>query len=378
MIVRPWPPDRALSGFLPARPAATRHYRAIIATNEAVNISKDLFLNEPYSKFDLIFADAAMIAVPVSYPLHRVPVSSRTRVFQLSIQSNIAGVYPVRFMSRVAPILTCRLRIALSEMTRKHFVGFCRMKRKRFAPVQRAIIFIAAFIIFHQGTTQNAKAQIYSPFEGGYIGGLLGALFSDSDFTINGADDDAGSDSGFGGGIMGGYNFSLHPQVILGIESNFIFTNLGNNPSLADHEFSVVGRAGYLFRPNLLGFLVVGATGANFSAKVTQTTTTMNVEIRNAVVTLKEYYDYGEPTLPVTTTRESKVSKRLWGFTVGGGIDFFLSRNIIAGIDYRFTNFESWNFEALGLQFNVNENVHEARFRLSVPLSTIFGDREPL
>lgn len=222
-------------------------------------------------------------------------------------------------------------------------------------------------------TTAQAQGN---PFEGFYAGALLGANIGDLEVDVNGIAFSSETDSDFSAGVFGGYNIFITPAILLGLESDITFSNLGGDFSLDNHKVSIVGRIGTLVTPNVLAFLAIGASGAQFKADITKTTQGMVVDMENELTygeascgpTLRlscDYYNVQLPPVTQTTSRE----KRLWGFTIGVGVDAFIFGDILTGFEYRFTNFETWDFVALGDNFSVQEDLHEIRGRIAIPIN---------
>jgi outer membrane immunogenic protein len=119
-----------------------------------------------------------------------------------------------------------------------------------------------------------------------------------------------GSADGFGGGAYTGYNFQSGP-VVYGIEADVGLSNQKANTSdglrnEAGWNGSVRGRVGYDLNP----FLIYGTAGVALQ----------NNELKNAT---------------------SSDDKTAVGYTVGAGAEAFVTDNITARVEYRYTDFGS-------------------------------------
>ncbi len=224
--------------------------------------------------------------------------------------------------------------------------------------------FLGILVLFAALAGGRANAQQPLPdWEGWYAGGLLGYAWTHVNIAMPPV---SSSDTyeGVTGGIMGGFNAQLSDTTIVGFEADITFADLMGGMSLARHKVSLVGRVGYLPTPTLLLFAVAGIAGGQYEAKVSATGTSITFV----------FDDESETLIPVATTTTQPVErdKRLWGFTVGGGFETELngfSFPARLGLEYRYTDFETWNFVALGQAFSIDPQVHEIRARFIVPIN---------
>ena len=111
----------------------------------------------------------------------------------------------------------------------------------------------------------------------------------------------------------------------------------------------------------MLFFAVAGLSGGQYRAEVTATSTTTTVRFDD---------DEVEQTVTTTVSSSSNRNKRLWGYTIGAGFEregTIRNRDIRWGMEYRFTDFQDWDFTVAGQAFNIDPEVHELRFRFVVP-----------
>ncbi len=190
---------------------------------------------------------------------------------------------------------------------------------------------------------------------GWYAGGTLGISWTDVDIAIP-PSKTSETYEGFTGGIVAGNNFYVTDRHLVGLEADLTFNDVMGGIALARHKASLLARVGRFRSPSMLFFAVAGLAGGQYKAKVTTTTITFDNQF--------------EVPVPITVTSSSKRNKRLWGFTVGAGFEregTLRGRDIRWGMEYRFTDFQDWNFTVAGQAFNIDPEVHEMRFRLVVP-----------
>jgi outer membrane immunogenic protein len=141
-------------------------------------------------------------------------------------------------------------------------------------------------------------------------------------------------------GFTGGYNFMATPNILLGIEADFDFSNLKASQmpffglastGTIDDLFTLRGRAGYAIDRALL-FVTGGFAGSRNT-----------VSVSNLYVPF-----YGQ---------ESKFQT---GWAVGAGLEFMLTNNLSAKGEYVFTSVGSdryFDFSTSALQSSVNNST---------------------
>lgn len=173
-----------------------------------------------------------------------------------------------------------------------------------------------------EGDSGAALRTVPSEFCGG---GLVGDLFArrTADVTLNSGEGSIGL-GGFVGGLNAGYSWQLE-NVVLGIEGDIEFSGLKGDTDLIDDAGDKIGeiekeidwlgslrvRAGYAFDrvlPYVTGGLAVG--GAELSL-----------------------HDLDQKVAENNDTK--------WGWTVGAGLDYALTDNLTARIEYRYTDLGS-------------------------------------
>lgn len=180
------------------------------------------------------------------------------------------------------------------------------------------------------GSASAADPVVDLPYDwtGGYIGAELGGVWGNADVSIPLYPSNFDLDtSGFAGGLYMGYNFQSNAMV-LGIEADIDIMDVdGDNLSGGgpvgeryvveqDWDASVRARAGYAIDNMLL--YVTG--GAAFSS------------IDTHYVPLAGGHDKSD----------------LFGWTVGGGLEYGFTPNVIARVQYLYTDYGKESFLHIG------------------------------
>jgi outer membrane immunogenic protein len=97
-------------------------------------------------------------------------------------------------------------------------------------------------------------------------------------------------------------------------------------------------------------------------------------------VAVTNFFMNGVPAGTITSTNQSSQSDILAGWTAGGGIDYWMTRSVSVGAEYRYSNFGGHNFgfDDHGGAINsgntsVELSSHQATIRVNVLLSNLFG-----
>lgn len=158
---------------------------------------------------------------------------------------------------------------------------------------------------------------IVAPFTwtGFYVGGNIGAGFGNSDTRYRGGSADI-YQSGVVGGVYGGFNYQFHPNVVIGAEADFTFTDLDGDGAIpgagarvkqqANWLSTVRARAGYAYDR----FLAYGTGGVAFA----------DLE---------------------TSAPGGSESNTRTGWTVGGGLEAAITDNIVGRVEYQYVDFGS-------------------------------------
>lgn len=165
-----------------------------------------------------------------------------------------------------------------------------------------------------------APAYLWAGAYGGVFGG----------YTWGDADGVASSTDGAMGGIYGGYNWQFD-NFVAGIEGDVGYSG-ANGTSAAGNEVdqnafgSIRARFGYDMNP----FLLYGTVG-------------------------------GAATGMEVTTAGGSDSNTLLGYTVGAGVETFLTENMTARLEYRYTDYGSEDFEIGGTTISSGFDDHSVR-----------------
>lgn len=166
---------------------------------------------------------------------------------------------------------------------------------------------------------------IAAPFNwgGAYIGGQVGYGWANTKYTVGPSYNSIGKLDGFLGGIYAGYNIDTGTNVILGVDGDFTGTAVGKTESVGDlasgktqlrWSGAARARVGYAvdrFLPYIAGGVAFG-----------------NIEDKLHVL--------GEKLLSESKTQA--------GWTIGGGIDYAVTDNIVTRVEYRYTDFNKHNY----------------------------------
>ena len=186
-------------------------------------------------------------------------------------------------------------------------------------------------------------APVYLPFSwtGFYVGAQVGYAWGNADHSVLAGTGTGSSDpDGVVGGVFAGYNYDFHPFVV-GVEADVEASRAEGdffNPagaSLAgstdlNWQGSLRARVGYSFDRALI-YATAGAAYGNF--------------------------DFQGGPIPAT---QGEFSKDLWGWTAGAGVEYAFTDNIIARLEYRYTDFGSTS--GVIAPFPVSMTVKDAQF----------------
>lgn len=146
-------------------------------------------------------------------------------------------------------------------------------------------------------------------WEGAYIGALIGYGWAQFD-TSKGVNPDP---NGIQGGIYGGYNFQID-QYVFGIESDFVLTDFDE-------------------------------TSHGLKAESDWTST---LRVRAGVALPNEILVYATGGLALTDAELShgavSQDEILYGYTIGAGVETYLTKNVTFRAEYLYTDFEDETF----------------------------------
>ena len=185
--------------------------------------------------------------------------------------------------------------------------------------------------------------QDYAPagrfdWNGAYVGGNIGWAwggFETSSPLTGSFDNDA---NGVSGGIHGGYNFAITPNIIAGVELDYQLTDLYENSvrngvnvkTSSAWNSSARARLGYAMDR----FLVYGTGGL-------------------AIADLK------------INANGASEDSTVFGWTAGAGVEGAITQNITARVEYIYQDFGSETFSLGGSQYKTDLDTSTVRLGLS-------------
>ncbi len=151
-------------------------------------------------------------------------------------------------------------------------------------------------------------APIYYNWTGPYIGVQKGWSWARFSETLVG---ETYSDSAFVAGVYAGYNWSLGPNWVIGLEADYNWSNIFDDTSTFLHTV----------RENSFG---------SVRARLGHT-------MDRSMIYVAGGWAFGN----VTLGNPSTVSQTLHGWTAGIGGEYAITQNVIGRIEYRYTNYGS-------------------------------------
>jgi len=187
--------------------------------------------------------------------------------------------------------------------------------------------------------------QVFS-WTGFYIGGNVGWGWADNsyDYTPFGLPTYSyglGSSNGFIGGLQLGYNYQFANNIVLGVEADFEWADIGKTATLVagpvggaivnanvDYFGTIRARAGYAM-DRFLPYITGGAAW-----------------VKNT---------YSDPFLV-------SYDNTKWGWTVGAGVEYAITNNWTVKAEYLYLGFSDSNTTFLnGDQLSVSTNINTAK-----------------
>ena len=206
---------------------------------------------------------------------------------------------------------------------------------------------LAADLPDYVAPPDSAPVTVYD-WSGLYVGGTVGYGWSDVHIQLDGPAASDPDGDGIVAGAYGGYNYAFPNNVVIGVEADIVYTDIDDDAPLfltaplenwtSDIEWmaSIRARLGYVVADRNLLFVTGGWAWAEFEGKI--------------------YND-----LAATSFRES-YSSTFDGWTVGVGGGRAFMNNLIARLEYRYSDFGDEGFALLGtVPFHVDLVVQEIR-----------------
>jgi outer membrane immunogenic protein len=225
------------------------------------------------------------------------------------------------------------------------------MKKSIITAIVAALIYSTSAV----AADLSVKAPVYTPVDpwsGFYIGGSIGARWSDVNWKNLDVDIEAATsidnpahlnDTSFRVGAYAGYNWRFASFALVGLEADIAWANNnktrggfpgtegtfgGDATTNPEADFittklgwdgSLRGRIGYLFNPNWLAYATGGVAWQKIETNSTCTGTADSF------------------CGPGTFTGSSSTTKTGW--TAGGGVETLLLNNWIGRVEYRYADF---------------------------------------
>lgn len=213
-------------------------------------------------------------------------------------------------------------------------------------------LLLAASVLALSAGSAAAQDATYD-WSGAYIGAQIGYGWADSTLNFNSGALDyvvPVDPDGFIGGVYGGYNFQFGNGVVAGIESDLLLSGIGTDNVLginggttdpsyrfgSDQKWnaSLRARLGYGIG-RVLPFVTAGVALASYE----------HFETRVLPFSEKETYT---------------------GWTIGAGVDYAATDNLIVRFEYRHSDFGSNSFAVPGwVNHKVDIKTHDLRFGIA-------------
>jgi len=171
--------------------------------------------------------------------------------------------------------------------------------------------------------TYQAPAAVSAPafsWQGFYVGGQIGGSWGDTDVKTRGIVNTKRSvdPDGFIGGLYAGYNFDAGNNIILGLETDFIWGDLSETKRGTDYRAHLKQewqgatrvRAGYAM-DRFLPYIAAGVAYGKVKSSLSSVT--------------------------VANSRWSD-DDTFTGWTIGAGLDYAVTNNILVRLEYRYTD----------------------------------------
>jgi len=180
----------------------------------------------------------------------------------------------------------------------------------------------AADIIHTNVDSSVVTAPAFS-WQGFYAGGEIGGSWARSKVRAWDSTDGgtlSTKPDGFIGGLYAGYNFDAGNNIILGIDTDFLWTDVDGKGGWSNDALTVEGRVKQKW---------VGST---------------RVRVGYAADRWLPYVAGGVAYSRINTSvnvadREYSKNKTRAGWTVGAGVDYAMTDNVLLRVEYRYTDF---------------------------------------
>ncbi|UNF37316.1 porin family protein [Bartonella krasnovii] len=253
-----------------------------------------------------------------------------------------------------------------------------------------------------------APAVVTAPsfsWTGFYIGGQIGNFSSKTKVTIPGEDkelfkkDNTPSPSGFMGGIYAGSNVDLGNGLILGVESDAVWADRGEsktareltltekdatffNDALKKAKVELTGqqkfikddqvtethsykekwsgatrvRIGFAAVDRIMPYVAGGIAYAQVQGIQSVAGKGERAKVEQKADGGEELPEVNKQTIDLTGGTWADDTKTMVGFTIGGGVDFAMTDNVLLRAEYRYSDFGKKKFANDTREFNYKTN----------------------
>lgn len=205
--------------------------------------------------------------------------------------------------------------------------------------------------------------------EASFNGGVNGLpMYTEGPYDQFKANDDL-----FSGGLYMGYNFQLNQNLLFGLEADI---NLFNSDESHTEFYEPIFSSNVPLTENLQNFSLSeeklkAKRSAALRARLGYTNDRFLVYAAAGLATARIKYNYSYDGF-FTDYRETSTDEHsLTGYTVGGGVEYALSKHLLLRSEYRFTDYGSKDFDFTGhfleepATFKADYKTHELRFGLA-------------
>lgn len=208
----------------------------------------------------------------------------------------------------------------------------------------------AADIVRPQPVTPVYTAPAFS-WTGFYVGGQIGWAWADTDVSGVVANHTFAPDpDGFMGGIYLGYNFNFGNNFVAGIETDFAWSDIDASETV-------------------LGTLITPDVSVNVKQKWEGAT---RVRLGYDADRFLPYIAGGVAYTKVKTSVNAidnlgnvaslgTGDKTLVGWTVGAGVDYAVTDNLLLRLEYRYSDFGDKDYSVEGGKFNTDYKTNDVR-----------------
>ncbi len=227
-------------------------------------------------------------------------------------------------------------------------------------------------IAMAQGSVEET-ASLSSRWSGPYLGINAGFASAHSDYPSNGRylgvgyeATGSGSSSGVIGGFQAGYNWQLAPNILLGLEADYNFTDIRNTADVSSSQTAAIGIPAFNVESRLNGLGTVRAR--------------LGYVNDNMLFYATGGFAYGTQDVTINSnsagssgTFVGSGSQQLTGWTLGAGIEYQLTKEFLLRAEYLYMDFGTTSIytrtgsslRSLSAQMSDQPRVNQFRVGLS-------------